>query len=244
MTRRAVVTGVCGGIGSAIAERLAASDWQVLGIDRAETGPSSCDRFYSFDLSEWRSLSNVLLDLVDGKPIDVLVNNAGVQTVQSIAEVDDDSLADTFAVNVFAPFAAIRALVPELTKTAGAVVNIASVHAQATSLGMSSYAASKSAQLGMTRAAAVDLAPLGIRVNAVLPGAIDTEMLRAGMAARSGGIAGSMSRLANGTPLGRIGLAREVADLVEYLADSRRSSFVTGQSYIIDGGALASLGSE
>lgn len=244
MTKTAVVTGVCGGIGSAIADRLASSGWEVLGIDRAAAGPSTCVRFCRFDLSHWRHIPTALLDLVDGFTVDALVNNAGVQTVQPIGVVDDDDLVDTFAVNVFAPFTAIRTLVPYLTKTAGSVVNIASVHAQATSAGMSAYAASKSAQVGMTRAAAVDLAPLGIRVNAVLPGAIDTNMLRAGMAERAGGAEGSLRRLANGTPLGRVGLAREVADLVEYLADSERSSFVTGQSYVIDGGALANLGSE
>lgn len=244
MTKTAVVTGVCGGIGSAISSRLASSGWEVLGIDRAHTGPPGCVRFSCFDLSRWREIPTAFSELVDGYPVDVLVNNAGVQTVQAIGEVDDDDLLDTFAVNVFAPFAAIRTLVPHLAKTAGSVVNIASVHAQATSAGMSVYAASKSAQVGMTRAAAVDLAPLGIRVNAVLPGAIDTMMLRAGMADRAGGVEGSLSRLATGTPLGRVGLAREVADLVEYLADSERSSFVTGQSYVIDGGALANLGSE
>lgn len=244
MSRVAVVTGVCGGIGSAIADRLASSGWDVLGIDRAATGPPACTRFCQFDLSRWRDIPNALSELVHGDAVDVLVNNAGVQTVQAIAEVTDEAILDTFAVNVFAPFTAIRTLVPHLSSAAGSVVNISSVHAEATSAGMSAYAASKSAQLGMTRAAAVDLAPLGIRVNAVLPGAIDTHMLRAGMAEREGGVEGSLSRLANGTPLGRVGLAREVADLVEYLADSARSSFVTGQSYVIDGGALAHLGSE
>jgi NAD(P)-dependent dehydrogenase (short-subunit alcohol dehydrogenase family) len=69
-------------------------------------------------------------------------------------------------------------------------------------------------------------------------------MLHAGMGARRGGVDGSLQRLAAGTPLGRIGLALEVADLVEFLADSTRSSFVTGQAFVIDGGALARLGTE
>ena len=244
MRRTAVVTGVCGGIGSAIASRFAASGWEVLGIDRATSGPSTCGRFRSFDLSDWRELPQALKDLVADSGVDALVNNAGVQSVTSIAALDDDDLLETFAVNVFAPFAALRALAPALAERAGSVVTISSVHAKATSAGMSAYAASKAAQLGMTQAAAIDLAPLGIRVNAVLPGAIDTPMLLAGMTARQGGVEGSLGRLTAGTPMGRIGLAREVADLVEFLADSERSSYVTGQSFVIDGGALATLGTE
>jgi NAD(P)-dependent dehydrogenase (short-subunit alcohol dehydrogenase family) len=244
MTRTAVVTGVCGGIGSAIASRLATSGWDVIGIDRAAAGTDACSRFLSFDLSDWRGVPAALLNVVGDSDVDALVNNAGVQTVQSIAAVDDDVLLDTFAVNAFAPFTAVRALVPHLARCGGSVVNISSVHAAATSAGMSAYAASKAAQVAMTRAAAVDLAGQGVRVNAILPGAIDTPMLHAGMGARRGGVDGSLQRLAAGTPLGRIGLALEVADLVEFLADSTRSSFVTGQAFVIDGGALARLGTE
>lgn len=242
MTKVAVVTGVSGAIGSAIAERLSSSGWQVLGIDQSAAGPSTCDRFVSFDLSDWRALPAALHELVKGVNLDLLVNNAGVQVVQPITNIEDDALANTFAVNTFAPFVAVRTFAPLLSPQSGSVVNIASVHASATSAGMSAYAASKSALVGMTRAAAVDLAALGVRVNAVLPGAIDTSMLRAGMETGAGGADRGLERLVAGTPLGRIGLAGEVAHLVEYLAESDRSSFVTGQCFVIDGGALARLG--
>jgi len=244
MTAVAIVTGVRGSIGTAIADRLAESGWQVLGMDRKESGPDSCARFLSFDLSDWTNLPTALEELVAGDSVDTLVNNAGVQVVQPIQQLADDALAEVFAVNAFAPYVAIRTLADKLAATSGSVVNISSVHAQATSRGMSAYAASKAALVGMTRAAAVDLAPLGVRVNAVLPGAVDSAMLRQGMADREGGVDGSMARLAAGTPLGRIGLPHEVADLVEFLADTKRSSFVTGQCFVLDGGALARLGTE
>jgi NAD(P)-dependent dehydrogenase (short-subunit alcohol dehydrogenase family) len=244
MTKTALVTGVCGGIGSAIAERLGGTGWDVIGIDRETRPPVGCGEFVSHDIADWRGLPAALSELLGGRDLDVLVNNAGIQVVSSISAFEDDDLDAVFRVNTFAAFAAIRAVAPNLATRAGSVVNISSVHAVATSKGMSIYAASKAALVGMTRAAAVDLADSGIRVNAVLPGAIDTPMLRAGAEAREGGTAEGMRKLASATPLGRVGLAREVADLVEYLADSERSSFVTGQTFVIDGGATARLGTE
>jgi NAD(P)-dependent dehydrogenase (short-subunit alcohol dehydrogenase family) len=244
MTRVAVVTGVLGDIGASIADRFAGSGWTVLGMDKRATAPSSCSRFLSFDLANYTDLPAALDELVGEDQVDTLVNNAGVQYVAPIASMAVDALVEVFSVNTFAPYVAIQTLAARLEATHGSVVNISSVHANATSRGMSAYAASKAALVGLTRAAAVDLAPAGIRVNAVLPGAVDTAMLRQGMAERAGGVEGSLARLAAGTPLGRIGRPNEVADLVEYLADTRRSSFVTGQSFVLDGGALARLGTE
>jgi len=176
--------------------------------------------------------------------LNLLVNNAGVQIVETIENFSNEALENTFAVNTFAPFVATRALATALGRCSGAVVNISSVHALATSPGMAVYAASKSALVGMTRASALDLAPMGVRVNAVLPGAIDTEMLRTGLVGRGGGVKESRAKLEAGTPLGRVGVGDEVARLVEYLGDSEGSSFVTGQTYVVDGGVLTRLASE
>lgn len=242
--RRALVTGVAGGIGSAIAERLRSVGWAVLGIDRNEPPDGLCDRFELFDIGRWRELGDVVERLVGPDPLGLLVNNAGTQIVAPILDLDDDALEETFAVNTFAPFVAIRSAGPMLGAGRGAVVSIASVHAVATSAGMSAYAASKAAIVALTKAAAIELAPMGVRVNAVLPGAIATQMLQSGLEGRPGSEEAGRKRLASATPLGRIGLAAEVADLVEYLADSARSSFVTGQSFVVDGGALARLGTE
>jgi glucose 1-dehydrogenase len=253
MTRLAVVTGARGGIGSAVVGTLHVEGWTVFGIDAPDPGEtlptpkasvSSCDHFHAWDLRNWRDVPDVLTELVGDSPVQLLVNNAAVQVVRHLTELSQQELADTFAVNALAPFQAITALVPHLASGQGCVVNIASVHAQATSPGMAAYAASKSALIGLTRAAAIDLAPQGIRVNAVLPGAIDTPMLRHGIESRADDPAAGFERLERSTPLSRVGTPAEVASLVAFLADPHRSGFITGQSYVCDGGALAMLGTE
>jgi NAD(P)-dependent dehydrogenase (short-subunit alcohol dehydrogenase family) len=255
----AVVTGAWGGIGNAVVRRLNRDGWTVLGLDSPDrTDPAEglvdidpqlaeearCTRFLPFDLRVWQALPEALADLVADEPVDLLVNNAGVQHIAPIDRLSDSALEETFAVNTLAPFAAIRALAKALASMKGSVVNIASVHSVATSPGMSAYAASKSAMVGMTRAAAIDLAATGVRVNAVLPGAVETSMLRAGLAEREGGADTTLDRLARGTPLGRIGSPEEVSELCAFLADGAKSGFMTGQCFVLDGGALARLGTE
>jgi NAD(P)-dependent dehydrogenase (short-subunit alcohol dehydrogenase family) len=128
----------------------------------------------------------------------------------------------------------------------GAVVNVASVHAIATSVGAAPYAASKAAIVALTRAAALEWAP-EVRVNAVLPGAIDTPMLRQGVqrwAISSDAVEPAIVELGARIPLGRIGRPDEVAQAILFLADSDRSSFITGQTLVADGGALTRLSTE
>ena len=120
---------------------------------------------------------------------------------------------------------------------------LTSVHAFATSAGSGAYAASKGAVLAFTRAAAIDLAPDNIRVNAVLPGAVDTAMLSEGLN-RSDDPKAARSNLEQRTIMGRVGRPEEIAQAILFLADEDRSSFITGQNLIVDGGALARLSTE
>ena len=128
---------------------------------------------------------------------------------------------------------------PLLRRGAGAIVNLSSVHAIATSEKVAAYAASKGAVLALTRAMALELAQDGIRVNALLPGAVDTPMLRTGIKSEI-----EIDGLARRTPLGRIGQPEEIAQAALFLADDERSSFITGQALVVDGGATARLGTE
>jgi len=129
----------------------------------------------------------------------------------------------------------------------GAIVNVSSVHAVATSRNIASYAASKGGLLALTRAMAIEFAPDHIRVNAILPGAVDTPMLRAGFdrGHLSGGtVQDRLENLAQKTVIGRVGQPEEIAHAIFFLADSIQSSFMTGQALIVDGGATARLSTE
>jgi NAD(P)-dependent dehydrogenase (short-subunit alcohol dehydrogenase family) len=129
----------------------------------------------------------------------------------------------------------------------GAIVIVSSVHAVATSANIAAYAASKGGLLALTRAMAIEFAPDEIRVNAILPGAVDTPMLRAGFNRAhvgSGDMHERLENLARKTVNGRIGEPEEIANSIYFLADNNQSSFMTGQALIVDGGATCRLSTE
>jgi NAD(P)-dependent dehydrogenase (short-subunit alcohol dehydrogenase family) len=236
----AVITGVSGGIGSATAERFAAAGWVVSGIGQADSPPAGVSHYLSLDLGG-ANAAEALGAFLAGLPrIDALINNAGLQIVKPLLETTVEEWDRTFAVNLRAGFLAMQLAHPRLKASHGAIVNVASVHALATSAGLAAYAASKGGMAAMTRAAALEFAPDGIRVNAVLPGAIETPMLRAG-AERLG--ADGMGQIGRRVPLRRIGLAEEVASAILFLAGPE-SAYVTGATLAVDGGVLAELSSE
>jgi NAD(P)-dependent dehydrogenase (short-subunit alcohol dehydrogenase family) len=134
-----------------------------------------------------------------------------------------------------------------LLKSRGSIVNVSSVHAIATSEGIAAYAASKGAIVALTRALALEFGRNKVRVNAVLPGAVDTPMLRAGLTRGhlKGKNASQLIRaLGSKHVMGQVGAPEEIAEGILFLADPARSSFMTGQSLVIDGGATARLSTE
>jgi cyclopentanol dehydrogenase len=165
-------------------------------------------------------------------PLDVLVNNAGIVRFGGLADSSDSEWEEAVAVNQTGVFLGMRAATPSLRRAGdGSIVNIASVFGVNAVRGYFSYQASKGAVVQMTRAAAVDLAPDGIRVNCVLPGLIFTEMTKT---EPEDAVAENVEM----TPLGRGGQAEEVASGVLFLA-SDEASFVTGAVLPIDGGYTA-----
>jgi NAD(P)-dependent dehydrogenase (short-subunit alcohol dehydrogenase family) len=232
--RTVVVTGALGGIGTAVCEHLSELGWNVIGTDRlASDRPGAIQ----LDMSDGGAIERVLgaLPRVDG-----LVNNAAIQLFQPLVDTDSEAWDEVHRVNLRAPWLCVKALHRQLAAGPGAVVNIASVHAAATSLSIGAYATMKGGLTAFTRAAALELAEHGVRVNSVLPGAIDTPALRAGFGRRADAEQGLIAR----TPLRRIGSPREVASVVAFLLDSDRSGFVTGAAIPVDGGVLARLSSE
>jgi len=178
----------------------------------------------------------------------VLVNNAAVQVSKPLLETSIEEWNTVIASNLSSVFLAVKLAHP-LFKTAGGgvIVNVSSVHAIATSANIAAYAASKGGLLALTRAMAIEFAPDNIRVNAVLPGAVDTPMLRAGLNRghlSGGNITERLDNLARKTVNGRIGRPEEIAHAIYFLADETQSSFMTGQALVIDGGATARLSTE
>jgi glucose 1-dehydrogenase len=248
MTRVAVVTGAAGGIGRACVAAFMEAGWDVAGIDRVDRPAGMPGRWYGrIDLGIRSTGDRLKVFFAEVGQIDALVNNAALQVSKSIAETTDADWAAVMGVNAAGPFVAIREALPYLRSSKGAVVNVSSVHALATSAQIAAYASSKGALAALTRAAAVELGADGVRVNAVLPGAIDTAMLRVGADDRRTEEADADARLASlarRTPLGRIGRPEEIASVIVFLADPDRSSFVTGTTVVVDGGAMARLSIE
>ena len=247
----AVVTGVARGIGHAIATLFMSHGWAVVGIDVEEGAPVTGMRFFRGDVGVPRDVEAAFVTVrqKEGR-VDALVNNAAVQICRPFQQTTVAEWDRLMAVNVRGPFLTSKAafdLFPAREKGGAAVVNVASVHALATSPDFAAYASSKGAVVALTRAMALELAPRGVRVNAVLPGAVDTSMLREALEPSrppDASMEEHLDQFGGQHPLGRIGRPEDIAQAVLFLADDTRSSFVTGQTLVVDGGILARLDPE
>ncbi|MEN8172256.1 MAG: SDR family oxidoreductase [Chloroflexota bacterium] len=250
MDKNVLITGAAGGIGRASVTLFAEKGWRVIGVDRNAYGSSFPQNglFIQADIAEIEALDDIFEQVsafTDG--LDALVNNAAYQITKPFLETtlpDWDAVMD---VNLRSVFLGIQRAHPLLKKCQGAIVNISSVHAVQTSKDIAAYAASKGGLLALTRAIAIEFAPDAIRANTLLPGAVDTPMLRAGLSrdhAGDGSIAQRLDNLANKTVSGKIGTPEEIAQAIVFLADNAQSSFMTGQALIVDGGATVRLSTE
>ena len=249
MKRVVLITGAAGGIGSATAKVFASAGWHVVGVDKRETDDlQKVAYFIHADISETDAPARILTQVSErhGR-LDALVNNAAIQICKPLVETTSEEWDLTMSSNVRSVFLLVRAAYALLKKSGGAIVNVGSVHAIATSAGLSAYAASKGALLALTRAMAIELGKDSIRVNAVLPGAVHTEMLRAGIERDhvQGDTGEDLIRtLGARHVMGRVGRPQEIGNAVLFLADNDQSSFMTGQALIVDGGATAKLSTE
>lgn len=250
-TRTVLITGAAGGIGRASVKLFTESGWSVIGVDKSDFGEGfpSNGLFVRADISDPQAMDVIFGKAKEFKPsLDAVVNNAAYQVNKPLMEHTVEEWDLVMASNLRSVFLGTKLAIPLLRAAGGgAIVNVSSVHAIATSVGVSAYAASKGGLLALTRAMAIEFANDNVRVNAILPGAVDTPMLRDGMNrghAAGGSLQERLDNLARKTVNGRIGQPHEIAHAIYFMADNNQSSFITGQSLLVDGGATARLSTE
>lgn len=246
-----LITGAAGGVGRATVKLFHERGFQVIGVDRQSPYAEfpADGLFIQADISVPENLEKIFEQATRFTPtLDVLVNNAGFQVTKPLIETTVEEWDMVMASNLRSVFLGAKLAYPLLkAEGGGAIVNVSSVHAVATSANIAAYAASKGGLLALTRAMAIEFAPDNIRVNAVLPGAVDTPMLRAGFHRGRDHEASEESQLAAlaaKTVNGRVGLPEEIASVIYFLADAAQSGFVTGQGLLADGGATCRLSTE
>ena len=247
-TRTVLITGAAGGIGAATCRVFNDAGWSVIGVDRRKAKIHGVSRFIEADISDPNAPTTIFERVRDTTDrLDALVNNAAVQICKPIIETTPEEWDLVMASNIRSVFLSVREAYPLLSRARGAIINVSSVHAMATSRNIAAYAASKGALLAFTRSLALEFGESGIRVNAVLPGAVDTPMLHDGLSrghVQAESIDGLVRGLGHKHVMGRVGTPNEIGNAILFLADPKLSSFMTGQSLIVDGGALARLSTE
>jgi 3alpha(or 20beta)-hydroxysteroid dehydrogenase len=240
--RVGIVTGAARGMGEATARAFVAEGAQVVLVDkRDELGTALAaslgdDATYiSADVTEvegWERVVATARDAFGGA--DILVNNAGIIRVRPLLETDLELFRKVIDTNLVSAFLGIRTVAPLLIERGGgSIVNVSSPQGIEGRANMSAYTASKFGVRGLTRTAAIELGPLGIRVNCVVPGPVRTAMTE-----REGWADADYDRAYGGYPLARMGQPDEVAAVTVFLA-SDDSSFCTGADFVADGGVLA-----
>jgi len=240
-----IVTGATSGIGRAAAEAFGRASGSVVLVGRNEReldrvagtvgtvgGRAAICRADVTASDAPALIVRAALDAFGG--LDVLVNAAGVIAAGTLEATTDEVWDTMMAVNARAPFRLMRAAAPHLTARKGAVVNVSSVNGLRSFPGVLAYCVSKSAVDQLTRCAALEMAPLGVRVNAVNPGVTVTNLhRRSGMDEAQ--YAAFLERSKTTHPLGRPGLPEDIASLILFLA-SDRAGWMTGETIPIDGG--------
>lgn len=240
MNKVAFITGVSGGIGSCVAQKFINYGFKVIGIDKDEPEVDFGDQFvfYSCDLSEigLRTKENLIGQLGEGLSKLILINNAAFQHVSLFEDISSYDWKKTFDVNFFSAIELIKLLTPHLSSSSGSIVNISSIHSRLTKKSFSAYAASKAAMESITKSLAIEFGSKGIRINAVSPAAIKTQMLLDGFEGKQD----LYAQLKSHHPNNDIGSPERLADLVFQVAVSD-DLFWSGSVLNYDGGISAVL---
>ena len=235
----ALVTGAAQGIGKACAEALAEDGYHVVLADVQESVKDAAAALGGTglicDMADPAAIT-AMFDHIEGEigPVAALVNNAGVAMPGDFLDYDLDAFERVININLRGVFVALqragRTMVDRGIK--GAIVNMSSINALVAIPSIPAYCASKGGVMQLTKSASLALAQHGVRVNAVGPGSIDTEMM-AGVNADPGAMKMVMSR----TPMLRVGTPQEIANVVAFLC-SDKASYITGETIYVDGGRI------
>jgi NAD(P)-dependent dehydrogenase (short-subunit alcohol dehydrogenase family) len=236
----AIVTGGASGIGLAIAEKFSQHDIFTIVVGRdsnklkaAQDMLGKNGKTIQFDLTDLKKIPSLVNDIKkEFGRIDVLVNNAGINMKKEFTEVTDEDFQTILHTNVNAVFSLSREVVKIMeVQGSGSIINISSMASQYGIPKVIAYTASKSAIEGMTNAMAVELSPKGIRVNAIAPGFIATDMSSKAL----NGDEERKRKVLGRTPMGYLGQPEDVADAALFLA-TNSSKYITGTSIRVDGG--------
>ncbi|MGH8336869.1 MAG: SDR family NAD(P)-dependent oxidoreductase [Gammaproteobacteria bacterium] len=240
-----LVTGASRGLGLAIARKLAAEEYNVIGIARAESreitaamleaerGERGALRFIRFDLTDIGGIRDLVKRLrKEFGPIYGLVNNVGLGTSGLLATMHDTRIENLVHLNVLSPLILTKYVVRSMmTDGGGRIVNIASIVSFTGYKGLAAYAATKASMIGFTRSLAREVGSLGINVNAIAPGFMDTEMTQ-GLTAKQS------AQILRRSALGRLAQVEDIANAVEYLIGEKGRN-ITGTVMTIDAGNTA-----
>ena len=241
--RVVIVTGGASGIGAATARASAEGARIVVAdVDRErgrEVAGATAGVFEAVDVADAAAVRALVERTVAAhRRIDVLVSNAFATSLGPIERFALDAWTRTLAVTLTAAFTGLQAVAPIMrTQGGGAVVNVASISGLGGDRGLAAYNAAKAGMINLTRTAALELAPAGIRVNAVCPGLIATPALARAL----GGAPEREERARAAVPVGRFGRREEVARAILFLA-SDDASYITGTTLVVDGGLTAGTG--
>jgi acetoacetyl-CoA reductase len=236
----ALVTGSTGGLGTAIAKRLADDGFHVIACYQNEEKAAKWKQrmkedgydfeMHQADVSDYASVEKMITDVeASVGPIDVLVNNAGITRDGQFRKMSLENWDAVIKTNLYSVFNCTRLVINQMIeRNYGRIINISSVNGQRGQFGQANYSAAKAGMHGFTKTLAMEVAKKGITVNTISPGYIATDMVMAVPEEHRNKIVAEI-------PVGRLGGTDEIAHLVSFLA-SKETSFITGANYAINGG--------